>query len=192
MPTPNLHFDGNTYVAFSDLSGFKIMLEDVRRAAEALDSLYTITYELFGNDRVVKGVAFSDCVVSWIDRGNGQGNAVHLNRLLCHLKALHRRMLRKGYLITSTVAWGEVRYQDRIRLPNFDKQMFYGQQYVRAYLANSKVEPGAIVLLADGCEVNPRENAEIGKLLRKCKEPDGWEYFWSAAKPSEIKPSGNI
>ena len=63
-------------------------------------------------------------------------------------------MLEKSFLLTSTVSWGLFKYERRIRLENMEKQLFYGKQYVKAYLANSMVEPGAIVLLKDGCEVN--------------------------------------
>jgi len=68
-----------------------------------------------------------------------------------------------------------------------EKQLFYGKQYVKAYLANGKVEPGAIVLLKDGCEVNPKENTEIRMFLQKYKEPAGWEYFWSVSNSQDIK-----
>lgn len=186
---PNLEFEGSTYVAFSDLSGFKKMLEDADKAYDALDNLYNIAYDLFGSNegRSIVGVACSDCVVSWIKQSRDEQNRDALPELLTFLKLFHERMLEKDYLLTSTIAWGLFKYERRIRLENFEKQLFYGKQYVKAYLANSLVDTGAIVLLKDGCEVNPNEHTEIRTFLQKYKEPAGWEYFWSASNPRDIK-----
>lgn len=44
MPLNN--FSGETYVAFSDLNGFKEVMRNHERAAKALDRLYNSAYEL--------------------------------------------------------------------------------------------------------------------------------------------------
>jgi len=44
MPINN--FSGTTYVAFSDLNGFKEMMRNHEKAAKALDKLYKTVYAL--------------------------------------------------------------------------------------------------------------------------------------------------
>jgi len=50
MPISN--FSGNTYVAFSDLNGFKEMMRNHQNAAKALDKLYNTVYKLKNKARI--------------------------------------------------------------------------------------------------------------------------------------------
>lgn len=48
------NFDGQTWVAFSDLSGLKAMyIKDVDQAATALDKFYNTAYGLQENDELI-------------------------------------------------------------------------------------------------------------------------------------------
>ena len=44
MPINN--FDGETYVAYIDISGFKELMQDEERALRALDRLYQTGYDI--------------------------------------------------------------------------------------------------------------------------------------------------
>ena len=56
-------FAGETYVAFSDLNGFKEMMRNHERAAKALDTLYKSVYELKTKHEYskIQTLAISDC-----------------------------------------------------------------------------------------------------------------------------------
>lgn len=179
MPEPDLTFSsGQTYVAFSDLFGFKEMMKDRKEAYEALNYLFNSACALLqGNDNV-KGLAVSDCVISWaVDS--------HLENIKDFISNLHNKMIKKRYLMRTTIAFGEFRYEDRIELSNLSKEMIWGGAYLTAYLANEKAEIGSIVLVDDGlAETVQRPNEG---MWRKTKKPRGWEYFWSVDNPEQIE-----
>ncbi|HEC93403.1 MAG TPA: hypothetical protein ENI51_10495 [Candidatus Atribacteria bacterium] len=49
MPISN--FNGRTFVAFIDISGFKQLMKDEKRAWKALDSFYNYGYEVIRRSR---------------------------------------------------------------------------------------------------------------------------------------------
>lgn len=176
-------FYGKTYVVFSDLCGFKNLMKNRRRAYNALDCLFNSVFQIQQNNSRMRALAVSDCVIAWVSEN--QTNAP-LNHVIEYASALHRKMLEKKYLMTTTIAWGDFSYSDRLQLPNLSKAMFMGGAYLTAFLANDKASEGSIVLLNKG-----RENSENPSFWadrwRKCKSPAGWEYFWSAFNPEQIR-----
>ncbi|GAI41032.1 unnamed protein product [marine sediment metagenome] len=140
------NFNGKTYVAFSDLCGFKQMMnENRKKAVKALDCLYESVYDIQNDeDRLrmthVDAIAVSDCVVSWVT--NGQ-----LDTIVEFLSWFHSRMIKKGYLLRTTIAYDAFCYQRRLQLRNLQKAYIEGGAYISAYLGNDKAEPGMIILL---------------------------------------------
>jgi len=65
------NFNDHTYVAFSDLCGFKQMMKENRKkAVKALDWLFQSAYDIQNDANLilrtnVDAIAISDCVVSW-------------------------------------------------------------------------------------------------------------------------------
>ena len=71
MPLNN--YDGNTFVAFLDISGFKELMRNEKKAWNALDKLYQYGYEILGNQNNecrVEGIFISDCGVLFVRRDN--------------------------------------------------------------------------------------------------------------------------
>ncbi|MEN6424026.1 MAG: hypothetical protein ABFE13_01585 [Phycisphaerales bacterium] len=181
---PDLEFDGSTFVAFSDLSGFKSMLRgNAEQAYEALDCLYSAAYRCLDNRRSVAGLAVSDCVVSWAT-DIGSGISIQAEVMFEFLRELHRSVLDGSYLVTTTVAWGQHRYQRRIELPNLQKGALCGSAYINAYLRNRSAETGSIILLRNGCDWDPTTDGQMAAMWNRTRA--GWEFFWSANGPHEV------
>lgn len=186
MPINN--FSGKTYVAFSDLNGFKEMMRNHEKAAKALDKLYNTVYALKSKQEYiyVQTLAISDCAISFI--GDTNSNA-DLPLILSFLKDLHGEMIQTDYLITSSVAFGQFDYNERIELTGLDKNMLYGEAYLKAYLNNNKCPEGSIVLI---CE--EKDKVGILKSSGKYKEflkdnrrsVGGLQFYWSVSSHSEI------
>lgn len=179
--TPRLSFNDWTYVAYSDLCGFKKMMENREGAYEALNYLFNSTYELLRTRPSVKGLAVSDCVIAW-------ANDKQLLSIVDFAGALHKKMIRKRYLMRTTIAYGQFEFQDRIKLANLDKQMIWGGAYLAAYLGNGKAKPGSIALLD---EQNMPDTATLSSDWRWEKRRAGkkgrlQEYYWAANSPGNI------
>jgi len=182
------NFDGQTWVAFSDLCGLKTMYEkDSEKAAQALDKFYNKVYELQHNNDSINSIVVSDCCVFWIDRPeciNG------LSILLEIVKRLHQQML-PDYLIRTTIAYGHFKYEGRLEMPRIRKNMIVGGAYLDAYANNDKIELGAIVIvkLPKGINYN---NLLLGKEYKnviKANSPKNgfYEYCWSLRNKNQIR-----
>jgi hypothetical protein len=177
---PNLSFNDWTYVAYSDLCGFKEMMKTREEAYEALNHLFESAFGLLQNRQSVKALAVSDCVISWAE--NKQ-----LNSIIDFVDSLHRKMIHKLYLMRTTIAYGQFEFQERIQLKNLSKRMIWGGAYLDAYLGNQKVKVGGIGLL-DGENI---PNTEASLHAWRWKKRSGknetlHEYYWAANNPNEI------
>ena len=179
--TPRLSFNDWTYVAYSDLCGFKKMMENREGAYEALNCLFSSTCELLRTRLSVKGLAVSDCVIAW-------ANDKELLSIVDFARALHKKMIRKRYLMRTTIAYGQFEFQDRIKLANLDKQMIWGGAYLAAYLGNGNAKPGSIALLD---EQNVPDAATLPRdwrwERRTGKKGRLQEYYWAANNPGNIR-----
>ncbi len=139
-------FNGRTYVAFSDLCGFKRMMNANRKkAVKAIDLLFESVYAIQNDEaRILRtdvdAIAVSDCVVSW-------ARDERLDTIVTFLSWLHSKMIEKRYLLRTTIAYDAFRYQNRLQLSNLQKTYIVGGAYISAYMANDKAEPGMIILL---------------------------------------------
>jgi hypothetical protein len=180
-------FDGQTWVAFSDLCGLKTMYEkDTEQAAQALDKFYNAVYDLQQRTDSINSVVVSDCAVFWIDRVECTND---IGRVLDHLKRLHTQML-LDYLIRSTIAYGHFRYQRRLEMPRIRKDMIIGGAYLDAYANNDKIQHGSIVIIKLPESINYR-NLQLDREYRdmikaNCPVKGFYEYFWSLRNKGQI------
>lgn len=186
---PLINFSGETYVAFSDLNGFKEMMRNHEKAAGALDKLYKTVYALKDNLRYsnVQTLAVSDCAISFVSN-NGNGDQLPL--ILNFLKELHEEMIRANYLITSSVAHGQFSYHERIELSGLGKNMLYGDAYLQAYLNNNKCPEGSIVIICreeDKSSV-ARSAAAYSPFLRDARRGlKGLQFIWAVSSAADIE-----
>lgn len=180
----DMPFHKSTYVAFSDLCGFKNLMKNRKRAYSALDYLFNSVYRIQQHNPNMKALAISDSVIAWVD-GNERNDL--LNHVIEYASSLHKRMLEKNYLMTTTIAWGDFHYdENRLQLSNLSKTMLIGGAYLTAFLANNKAPEGSIVLLDKG-RGNVEHPTYWSDRWLKSKSPAGWEYFWSSSNPEQSK-----
>lgn len=154
MPIGNFH--GQTFVAYADIAGFKAMMADGNRGAAALDAFYQSGYSVIlhqASDGIrVEGLFVSDCGILFVsDPGP---TALQLETLLTSIESLNRRCFERAVSLTTSVAWGEFSYHERIEIPGIEKNPVYGNAYVAAFLDNESPNPK---LYSNECRILKRE-----------------------------------
>ncbi|MHC4888707.1 MAG: hypothetical protein ACYTEO_04490 [Planctomycetota bacterium] len=179
-----MRFTGNTYVAFSDLCGFKQMMKGRNKAYEALDFLFNTVYRLQRGNHNVNALAVSDCVISWaVSHDSREGK---LKTVIEFVEILNRKMARRRYLMRTTIAWGDFEYEDRIQLRNLQKSMIWGGAYLDAYMNNKKAQVGKILLLNNQTEGQLSTERHVCERWKWKKRSKGWEYIWAASSRQDI------
>jgi hypothetical protein len=189
------NFEGQTWVAYSDLCGTKaIYRENPNNAAKALNRFYNEVYNLNEPASNISSLVVSDCAIFWVDRNGSyreEGMAIELQtleQLLSRLNSLHKKMISEDYLIKTTISYGHFRYQNRLEMPRIRKDMIIGGAYLDVYAKNDKVNAGSIVLLTE-------QNKEYQNLILSddwrwknlChKMLCGKEYYWCANAERDI------
>ncbi|MEQ1935694.1 MAG: hypothetical protein ABL962_17700 [Fimbriimonadaceae bacterium] len=137
------NFQGQTFIAYADIAGFKGMMSDGNRGPAALDALYQSGYQVISHQPAgsprVEGLFVSDCGILFV-RGNGPP-AQRLEALLAAIESLNRRCFDHAVFLTTAIAWGEFSYHDRIEIPGIEKNPIYGNAYVAAFLDNEAAIP---------------------------------------------------
>lgn len=192
MPVQN--FDGNTFVAFVDISGFKEMMKNKKKAITVLNHFYNSGYRIlnkweYGNK--ISGIFVSDCGILYAVSGS---EVDKLKVLLEVIRELNKAMLDKDVMLTTSIAYGEFSYHDRIEIgSSIRKEPVYGYAYVDAYLDNergkSKIKPGQCRILKKSLPEGVKEAIERGndKIFQLIKSRQNYYYFyWNCRHPSEI------
>jgi hypothetical protein len=134
-----------------DIAGFKSMMGD-KRAALALDAFYSAGYSILhehrDDDVLVHGFFISDCGILFV-RGEQRPAAVRLESLCRIIQQIHQKTFKKAFHLTTSVAWGEFSYHERIEFPGIQKNPIYGNAYVAAYTDNE----GLPKLYASECRI---------------------------------------
>ncbi|MBM4142852.1 MAG: hypothetical protein FJ225_04550, partial [Lentisphaerae bacterium] len=109
-------YAGQTFVAFTDLSGFKAMMHNEARMMRAMDALYSSGYRnLDGANHAVRveGVFISDCGILFARRTQ-QAEIEALDSLLRVLAALNRDVFEAAFSLTTSIAFGRFAYRGKI------------------------------------------------------------------------------
>ena len=140
----------DTFLAFTDISGFKSLMKE-GRGPKALDIFFDGAFHRLKNDEhhYFDGIFMSDCGILFArnDLHPELTNTEFLEKLLHIIKDLNSLMLRSGYMLTTSIAYGKFEYSDRIRLRNMEKVYIHGNAYLDAYLDNS--DEGVLKLSLD-------------------------------------------
>ncbi len=144
---PLNRFNGNTFVAYIDISGFKELMRR-NRALKALDSFYQSGYyqlqESQRHGESVEGLFVSDCGILFVrDTSDHRQGLLSLLRVI---KRMNEEMLNKDYLLTTSIAFGRFAYNQRIEFYGIEKNPIFGQAYLSAFLdseaSTPKLQPG--------------------------------------------------
>ena len=197
MPIPE--FNGQTFVAFSDIAGFKSMMNDGRRGLEALNILYTSGYKVISEQQEsrprVEGLFVSDCGILFVREGDS--TVTRLESLLLAVEQLNRLCFEGAVSLTTSVAWGEFSYHQRLEVLGIEKNPIYGDAYVAAYIDNKSDLPK---LYPNECRIAertlPLEVKEMfdrheGQVASRSRKFGGRYYFeWMRPMGGEKPPTG--
>src|ERR1041384_6966844 len=129
-------FQGNTFVAFMDIAGFKSMMDDGQRAPSALDAFYNAGFSVLRDNQnrsaPVDGFFISDCGVLFV-RGEDETLPARLESLCRVVGRIHKRTFNKAIQLTTSIAWGEFSYHERIEFPGIEKNPIHGNAYIAAF-----------------------------------------------------------
>jgi len=117
MPIDN--YNDNTFVAFTDISGFKELMKNDTDALKAIKRFYQSGYNILSEIANVQGFFVSDAGVLFARNGT---NEEKLRDLLIVVKDINRKMLQRNYMLTTSIAYGYFNYQDKIEFNGIEKK----------------------------------------------------------------------
>jgi hypothetical protein len=190
-------FDGNTWVAFLDVSGFKEMMKITPNADNALNKFYKTIFkavivanhnfpkDMFSSGRTtISSLVVSDCAVIFVDN---QKAPVDVNRdlfrLLSIVSSINRDLISSQVtprlITTCAISCGQFKYVNRGQDMHTEKNFFYGDAYIKAYFGNEELKrfPGHCRILEK--EVNiPQDLAAQFPFKVLKKNGDFHDFYW--------------
>ena len=193
---PIKQFEGSTFVAFLDISGFKELMKDGDRAWNALDVLYQEGYNsIQASHGKVEGLFVSDSGILFTR--NGDALPAMLTNLLRVVQRLNRRMLGSNYMLTTSIAYGSFKFQERIEFPGIDKNPIYGNAYVQAFSDNAsgtpRIEPGFCRIVRENLpgEITSNVGTPADQLLHLLAERRSDRrhlyFYWNLSHRADIE-----
>lgn len=197
---PMKEFNGETFVAFMDISGFKVMMRDGgEKAINALNLLYQTGYDTLQYDGDVSGLFISDSGVLYV---HNKDLSV-LDKLKCLLKVIkdiNRMMIKYDIMLTTSIAYDNFSYHNRIELDNVVKNPIYGNAYVKAFLDSedkkNKIEPGVCRIvyneklkeaLGELEEISVLRGEETDNLfIKQINKGKHIKFYWNVDSKREI------
>ncbi|MEI7901658.1 MAG: hypothetical protein WCK89_15505 [bacterium] len=132
-------YRGQTFVAYTDISGFKAMMTNEARLMRAMDALYSSGYRNLQHPNrrsvVVRGIFISDCGILFARR-DIESELLALDSLLQVLAALHRDVFDSTFSLTTSIAYGAFAYRKKIEFEGLEKNAIHGHAYVAAFMDN--------------------------------------------------------
>jgi len=183
---PIADFNGNTFVAFTDISGFKELMKNDTIALEAIKYFYQAGFNILRESENVEGFFVSDCGILFARNGD---NETKLLNLLDAVKRINKRMIEKNYMLTTSIAFGQFDYQGKIEFQGIEKNAIYGGAYVKSFLDNEtgkpKIQPGQCRLVNQNL---PQINFEnIPLLVKRGNDNQHLYYYWNIENTEEIQ-----
>lgn len=197
-----LDFDGKTFVAFLDISGFKSMMKK-EKAFDALDKFYSFGYQAIDDQnpddsKKLNGIFVSDSGILFIDNSHCNEPLLdQLTFLLEKIKKINQKMLDHNYMLTTSISYGKFKFQDRIQIQGIIKNAVYGSAYVSAVIDSEngmpKIQPGECRFVED--EEFPffqkleksQTNGTLNLVTKKPNEKNHLYYYWHRKNPNQIK-----
>lgn len=182
MPVPD--FQGDTFVAFIDISGFKEMMKSGDSIAmDTLNKFYQAGFNSLNNNTDISGFFISDCGILFVNN-NELRKIRKLKIILEVVKEINKKLLSKNIILTTSIAYGKFNYQQRIEFSGISKNPIYGDAYISAFMDNEngkpKIQPGKCRVVSNN---DSDDYLEI-PLLRQVKKH--FYYYWMCDDISEI------
>lgn len=197
-------YDGETFVAFIDISGFKEIMKDENKAWRALDKFYNAGYQVLGIHRydsyIIDGLFVSDNGVLYVKQENQniQNKIQGLKKILKVVKDINLRMREEDVMLITSIAYGKFKYQARIEFDGIEKSPIYGNAYLSAFLdienGKPKIHPGQCRIVkrnlpAGIMDVIMEENSDEVFRMVKARQGDKFHlyFYWMVESPDEIE-----
>ena len=143
-------YENETLVAFVDISGFKLMMNNIKDAESSLKKYYNSGFQILKEYRQVgpyiKGIFVSDCGILFVDDDNNYDKEACVKNLLKIIEKLNRRMIQNDIMLTSSISYGMFKHINLEEHKYIEKTPFYGDGYLKAYLnaefEKPNMEPG--------------------------------------------------
>lgn len=170
MPLSDI--DETTFVAFTDISGFKDLMNDEDKAEGVLRRFYNEGYRMLDKCDQIKGLFVSDCGILIANSYNNDNNNLdNLAYLLKALRILNLAMLEREIMLTTSIAFGRFVYRESRELLNMEKNLLYGPAYLSAYIDNEngkpKIQPGQCRLIIENLPQTIKDNLTMGNLTQE-------------------------
>lgn len=189
-------FNGETFVAFVDISGFKKQVQakdNMGKAMTTLRNFYNIGYDLLSktdinNNKVygdISGIFVSDCAILYV---NNQELSVQdkCKKILDIVKEINKECIEKEIMLTTNIAYGDFEYRKKIELNNMQKGNFTGNAYIDAYIdSTKKMKVCYCRIIKDGIE-----DDIIGLINDKyiiTKRKKYFYFFWQCKTKEQIR-----
>lgn len=192
---PILNFSGNTFVAYIDISGFKILMKNRDKAISTLQHFYRCGFNIIdgqlSQENKIEGFFISDCAVLFV-RDNNCANLIALKKLLDVIESLNKKMLEIDIMLTNSICYGYFSYEGKLEISGTEKNQIFGDAYVEAFLdneaGNPRIKPGECRILIKNI---PQElnytlslNNEFSRIRKNGKH---YYYFWMVNSNEEIE-----
>lgn len=183
---PIADYNGKTFVAFTDISGFKELMKKDTDALEAIKFFYQTGFNVLRNSENTEGLFVSDCGILFSRDGNIE---YKLRTLLNTIKSINERMIERNYMLTTSIAFGHFNYQGKIEFQGIEKNPIYGGAYVQAFLDNEtgkpRVQPGQCRLMKKNLPEINEENFPL--LLKRGNNDQHLYYYWNLEGTNQIE-----
>lgn len=177
-------FNGETFVAFIDISGFKQMMKN-NKASLVLDKFYQFGYDLLQEDKYenISGIFISDCGIIYYNK-ESEIITNKLSLILNFIKDINIKMLENNFLLTTSVCYDNFIYEDRIELRNMSKNALIGNAYLNAYNDNEntlpKIKAGECrIVINDKLELLDINSNKENMNLKKTAKHYYYEYLFN-------------
>ncbi len=203
-------YEGNTFVAFVDISGFKYMMKDKERIASVVYEFYQSGYRVldkhrYGEDNQfaqIQGIFVSDCGILFVNKeheDNEEGLELKresLNIILEAIKDINIDMIKNNVMLTSSIAYGSLKCTQKLEFHGISKNPFYGDAYLNAFIDNEdsqkKIYPGQCRIIKETLPnyVITKESKtyyEHFNFLKNSKDRSHFYFYWMLNDKSEMK-----
>jgi hypothetical protein len=206
-------FEGNTWVAFIDISGFKQMMKNVKQAELALEKFYknifaevfrinkTFPFDMHSTGRPsVNSVVVSDSAIFFIDnQGLAEDKIRDLHIMLELVKSVNLSLIdsvqKPQIMTTCAMDYGPFKYDNKSSNIHTAKSFFYGSTYITAYLGNEKLskKPGFCRVLTSDFTIPDalKDFSPFNLLSRVSSVEESFDFYWMLNNPERIADFGN-
>lgn len=192
MPIQN--FDGNTFVAFIDISGFKSLMLNRVKAITALRQFYQTGFDLISeqanNPVKVEGFFISDCAVLFIRNGLNNYD-IALKKLLNIIEKLNRKILECDLMLKTSICYGYLNYEGKFEISGTEKNQIFGDAYVEAFLDNEvgkpKLKPGECRIISNNLPEDVKHSLSSNIIFDRIREKSkNFYFYWMVNTANDI------